>query len=354
MGFKSIEEMLVKIKEYGRHFHEPVPENFNVHADYLINGLTERDFCSGYRAYQKIMQELQADMHARPEDYGLVSYDKKGNPTPAHKTMVNQYIWLFLALGQAGEIKDNNLIVDNNIFESFCTGKAKVGKNESCPKNNIDKLIARLSDHGFAESDEPSGFKLSADMPELLPVIKASSLSPYARISMTSDYPTFNYRMYSYGTDEKLPFDESYTYTKMTREMQEFSMRLINKLAENGWKSYIFFPHSTSGGRLTYPTLEYYYKQDSGFILIRNEKKTLELKDYMESLPEKYAQLWESATRCRACRKGECPGRITGEVFFGRKSALCGSSKAMYDCKLEDLEHIIEAALVTAGKIKIT
>jgi len=72
----------------------------------------------------------------------------------------------------------------------------------------------------------------------------------------------------------------------------------------------------------------------------------------MESLPEKYGALWESATKCRGCKKGECNGRITGETFFGKKAALCRSSKATYTCNIEDIPYIIEAAMITAGKEK--
>jgi hypothetical protein len=269
--------------------------------------------------------------------------------------MTNQYVWLFLALGQAGEIKEGRLNIDGKMFEDFCGGKKSVGKNESTPKN-IDKLLERLGEHGFTiirKSGESGGdFTVSADIPNLMQVIKASTLTPYARISMTSDYPTFNWRMYKYGTDEKMPFEDTYTFSQMTPDMQDFSSKMLAELAQNGWKSYIFFPHSTNGGRLTFPTLEYYYRRDGGHILIRNDKKTLQLKAYMESLPEKYAALWESATKCRGCHKGECKGRIYGETFFGKKAVLCGSSKAVYGCEAEDLPYVIEAALVTAGKIK--
>ena len=182
-------------------------------------------------------------------------------------------------------------------------------------------------------------------------VIKASTLSKYAKMSMTSDYPAFNYKMYAFGIDEKLPFESTYTYSIMTEKQKEFSSKLLGILAEKGWKSYIFFPHSCYSGRLTFPTLEYYYSvQDNGFILIRNEKKTLKLKQYMESLPEKYKNLWERDTKCRGCKKGECKGRITGEIFFGKKMALCQSSKVRYNCDIEDIPYIIEATMITAEK----
>ena len=348
MGYKNIEEMINSIKNYADLFRTPVPADFHVHADYLIDGMDESCFCAAYEQYRQRMLALQLDMAENPHEYGLIAYDKKGAEKPAY-SMNNQYVWLFLALSQSGEVKDNILYINGGEFSEFICGKA-VGKNVTSPKN-VDKLIERLKVHSFVvDGSIDSDFKISSQIPNLMSAIKASTLTKYAKVSMTSDYPAFNCRMYGFGIDEKLPFESTYTYTIMSEKQKEFSTKLVSELSERGWKSYIFFPHSPYGGRLTFPTIEYYYRCDGGHILIRNEKKTLELRAYMESLPEKYGKLWESATRCRGCRKGECNGRITGEIFFGKKTALCRSSKAVYPCDIEDIPYIVETAMITAGK----
>ena len=348
MGYKNIEEMINSIKSYADLFRTPVPTDFPVHADYLIDGMDELSFCEAYEQYRQLMLSLQLDMAEKPHEYGLIVHDKKGTEKPAY-SMNNQYVWLFLALAQSGEVKDNVLYINGGEFNKFINGKA-VGKNATSPKN-VDKLVERLKEHRFIINGSiDNDFTISSQIPNLMSVIKASTLTKYAKVSMTSDYPAFNYRMYGFGIDEKLPFESTYTYTVMSEKQKEFSSKLISGLIERGWKSYIFFPHGPYGGRLTFPTIEYYYRCDDGHILIRNEKKTLELRAYMESLPEKYGVLWESATKCRGCRKGECKGRIIGEIFFGKKTALCGSSKAVYPCNIEDIPYIIEAAMITAGK----
>jgi hypothetical protein len=348
MGYKTTAEMIEKIKEYAGCFEGQIPKQFTVHADYLTDGLSEADFNCAYEKYRRKMREMQSDMAAHPQDCGLIAYDKKGNEKPAY-SMNNQYIWLFLALAQAGEVKDNVLHIDGAKFNEFKAGKA-VGKNIATPKN-IDKLIERLTSHEFIISGDINGdFTITSSIDNLMFVIKASTFTKYARVSMTSDYPAFNYRMYEFGIDEKLPFESTHTYSIMTEKQKEFSSALLKGLYDTGWKSYIFFPHSRYGGRLIFPTVEYYYRVDGGHILIRNEKQTLKLKSYMESLPEKYGVLWEQATRCRGGRKGECKGRILGESFFGKKTALCQSSKAVYGCDMADIPYIIDAAMITAGK----
>ena len=351
MGYKAVDEMINSIKEYGNNFRAALPEKFDVHPDYLKDGLNEQSFCEGYHAYQTKMQVLQSDMCARPEDYGLIAYDKKGNQKPAY-SMANPYVWLFLALGQAGKIENGSLKVDKTMFEDFCKGKKSVGKNESSPKN-IDKLLERLCDHGFCVSkDSDSDFAVASDTPYLLQAIKSSTISPYARTSMTSDYPTFNWRIYKYGVDEKLPFEETYTYNQMTPDMREFSTLLIKSLAAEGWKSYIFFPHSTNGGRLTFPTVEFYYGTANSTILFRLNG-TKATKEFLDSLSEKFYKVWEDSARCKACKgekTKECRGRISGE-YFGHSGVFCSGSKVFYhDHDTDDMPHIIASAKYCVGK----
>ena len=350
MGYKTIEEMTSSIKDYARNFQKNISDDFPVHPDYLIDGMNERLFREAYKKYQNIILELQLHMADKPQEYGLVSYDKKGMEKPAY-SLNNQYIWLFLALMQSGDVKNNTLDINGNKFSEFINGKA-VGKNTASPKN-IDNLLENLKNHSFLINGDINGdFALSSSIPYLLSVIKASTLTKYAKISMTSDYPTFNYKMYEFGIDDKLPIESTHAYSIMTDYQKEFTSKLINGLSENGWKSFIYFPHNPECFRLTFPTLEYYYNPSGGHIYIRNDKQTLKLIPYMESLPEKYGTLWEVATKCRGCRKGECKSRLIVDSFFGKKAALCNGSKPIYACKVEDVPHIMEAAMVTAGKLK--
>jgi len=146
MGYKTIVEMIEKIKEYENLFQTSIPNDFHVHSDYLIDNLNETDFRKAYERYRQIMQALQLDMAKLPHEYGLIVCDKKGLEKPAY-SMNNQYIWLFLALAQSGEIKNGILHIDGQKFADFKNGKA-VGKNSTSPKN-VDKLIKQLENHSF-------------------------------------------------------------------------------------------------------------------------------------------------------------------------------------------------------------
>ena len=348
MGYKSKEELISGILGFSEYFKRAVPESFPVHTDYLTGGISESDFCRCYEIYRQKMLALQLAMAENPEDFGLITVNKKGEAKPAH-SMANAYVWLFLALAQSGEVKNDVLFVDGKIFKGFCQGN-KVGKNESTPKN-IDKLLLKIGDFGFTINGDITGdFLLSSDIPGLCSTIKASVLTKYAGMSMTSDYPAFNYRMYKFGVNETLPFEETMSYSLMSDQKKDFSSKLITEMKKQGWGKYIFFPHSINGGRLTFPTVEYYYNiHHNSFVLIRITKG-FDFKSYMNSLPERYYNFWKACKTCRGCKK-ECSGRRIDEELFGKKTVICpGNVKVVYECETQDIEYIVDAALKTAGK----
>ena len=350
MGYKNKEELVNGLIAFADYFKHIVPESFPVHSDYLIDNLSESDFCRCYEIYRQKMLALQLALSENPEDFGMLAANKKGEPKPVH-SMANAYVWLFLALAQSSEVKNGVLFVDGKTFGGFCQGN-KVGKNESTPKN-IDKLLSKLCDFGFKIKGDISGdFQISSDIPGLCATIKASALTKYAGMSMTSDYPAFNYRMYKFGVNETLPFEETMSYSLMNDQKKEFSSKLISEMNKQGWGKYIFFPHSITGGRLTFPTVEYYYNINyNSFILIRITKG-FDIKSYMNSLPERWYNFWKTAKTCRGCKK-ECNGRVVDEELFGKKTVICKNNvKVVYECEIQDIEYIIDAALATSGKIK--
>jgi len=258
MGYKTKEELVNGLTAYANYFKRTIPKSFPVHADYLVGGLTVSDFCKCYEIYREKMRSLQLAMAENPEDFGMIEKNKKGELCPVY-SMANPYVWLFLALAKSGETKNDRLLVNGDKFKNFCNG-AKVGQNTAKPKT-VDRLLLKLLDFGFAiDGDINGGFHLSSDVHGLCATIKASTLTKYAGMSMASDYPAFNYRMYQFGIDETLPFEETISYSLMTDGAKEFSLALINGMKKQGWSKYIIYFHSIDSGRLTFPTVEYYIK----------------------------------------------------------------------------------------------
>jgi hypothetical protein len=72
----------------------------------------------------------------------------------------------------------------------------------------------------------------------------------------------------------------------------------------------------------------------------------------MNSLPERYYGYWKACKTCRGCKK-ECNEKRIDEEWFGKRTVICpGNVKVKYQCETHDIEHIIDAALRTAGKNK--
>jgi len=350
MGYKTKEELINGIIDFSEYFMYDVPESFTVHTDYLIDGLSESNFCKCYDIYRKKMLAIQDAMAKKPDDFGLVTENKRGEMKPTY-SMPNAYVWLFLALAQSGEVVNDIIFVESKKFNGFCQGN-KVGKNTATPKN-IDKLLHKLCDFGFAINGNISGdFQLSSDVQGLCSTIYSSVLTKYAGISMTSDYPAFNYRMYRYGISETLPFEETISYTLMNEQLKEFSSKLIAEMKKQGWGKYIFFPHNINGGRLTFPTVEYYYRVKYGSFVFIRITKGFDFVSYMRTLPERYYNYWKSCKTCTGCKK-ECSSRRIDEEWFGKKTVICpGNVKVRYECETQDIEFIVDAAAKTAGKNK--
>lgn len=345
MGYKTKDELTQALTDFSTYFQYPVPESFPVHDDYLIDGLTVTDFNRCYEIYRRKMIDIQLAVIADPDAFGMIETTKKGEIKPAY-SMANAYIWLFLALAKSSDVRNGVMYVDNDKFTAYCNG-AKLGKNTAKPKN-VDVLINKLNDFGFTITDD---LRITSDVDGLCAAIKASTLTPYAGTSMTSDYPTFNYRMYKYGIDETLPFEETMSYVLMSDQKKEFTSKLIAEMRNCGWKSYIFFPHSLHGGRLTFPTVEYYYNVYGDSHVLLRITKGFDFLAYMKTLPERYYNYWKSTKTCRGCKKGECAGRKIDESWFGNRKPLCtGNVKVVYECEIDDIPYIVDAALRTAGK----
>jgi hypothetical protein len=106
------------------------------------------------------------------------------------------------------------------------------------------------------------------------------------------------------------------------------------------------------GGRLTFPTVEYYYSTLGSTILFRLNG-TQATKEFLDSMSEKFYKVWENSARCKGCKgekTKECRGRITGE-YFGRNGVFCRGSKVFYyEHDIDDMPHIIASAKYCVGK----
>lgn len=341
MGYKTIDEMKAEFRHFSDNLMD-VPETFPVHPDYLIDGMTEADFCAGYRAYRDLMLRFQTAMLESLDEYGLVVPDKKGAMKPLLQ-MNDPLLWLFMAWSMSGVVTDGVLHVDGAKYAEYLGGR-KMGSHTAIPKN-IPQILAHLDGFGIHVSGEDD-FTVTADDPNLIRAAKASTLSPYCPASMHSDYYAFNWRIYQYPRSvKKIPLESTVTVQRMPEEQRKLMFGLIGVLAENGFRSYKFRHHHVECGWLHFGCMELYYGYDRPFCILIAPWNLHAHHDYVEALPEKYRSIWENTNRCHGCRKGECRFRYIGELF-GKNGAWCSGQKPAYPlCSEEDIRYAVEAAV---------
>jgi len=225
MVYKSAQEMIDMIIEYNSEIEE-IPDVFEVHHDYLIDGMTDENFIDGYKAYHNLIKRLNKDMINTPEAFGLLSVDKKGVAKPVNKFQF-PFLWLFIALARSGDVKNGILHVNGSTFIEYIKGK-KLGAIATYPRN-IDSMVKKLSEYGFVISNyhhgEAADFTMSfAENPYLLPAIKASTLSRYQEKSIVCDYACFNARMFKTAPADRMDFSDTHTAKKCRRNMLIESM----------------------------------------------------------------------------------------------------------------------------------
>jgi len=348
----ELNEMLDNIKHF-TDCYENIPNDFDVHADYLIDGMTKEEFIKGYIEYQKLMVALHDELYQNPNEYGLTVYDKKTDSYKPAYAMGHPILWLMVSLSQAGEIKNDILYVNGEVYKEYVGGKA-IGSHDGTPKN-VDKLITILSKCGIEVEEychnEAKDFTVAAPSnPRLMTAIKASTLPQYSKKSLMSDYRSFNYRLYSIGMKEKFPFELTHTYSLMNEKYQKFMSELLAEIAKAKIGSPVIYHHNTDGGLLNFKNLLLYYNLEGPRFGFQGNENVYKNRDYFLSMPEPYRSLWETAMKCRGCRQGECRYRNIVESD-GKKTVYCMVGGASYPRGYDyDVAHIIEILTILKGK----
>ena len=354
MAYKTIQKMLDAISYYNSVIEE-IPENFDVHTDYLIDGITADNFVAGYKAYRNLIKTQNADMVASPESFGLITTDKKDNAKPAN-AMHYPYLWLFIALARSGEIKSGILYVNGAEFLAYSKGK-KLSDRDTFPKN-IESLMEKLPEYGFELTGyiygEPADFTMEYKPNQyLLPVIRASVFTRCQEKSLVSDYACFNALMFKTPPNGKMDFADTHTAKLMQPQLVESVNAIITELATIGLSPSAERHHKHDIGWMKFGTCyQIYYREDrlDGIINIPDVRKN---EKYLETLPEKYLNIIKETMfkGCKGCVKGECHARHAVELF-GKKKTYCIHSYNMFyfPTELKDIPVIVDIIAHTYGK----
>jgi len=325
MGYQSVQEMIAALKDYNATIEE-TPITFEVHHEFLIDEMTVNDFAAGYKSYRNMIIRLNTDMVASPESFGLVVCNKSGVLKPVN-AIHYPYLWLFIALALSGEIKDGMLYVNGSEFLEYTKGKS-LGSHNSYPKN-IGSLMCKLQEYNFNvtgyKHGENADFTVeNKESTYLLPVIKASTLTPYQSMSLVSDYACFNFLMFKTSPKEKMIFADTHTAKIMPPQFVKNINTIIGEFGKIGLAPSAERHHKHTDGWMKFKYYQVYYGTD-GLCAILDIHDLYNHEKYLETLSEKYLNLIKENLKCKGCKKGDCKWRRTDELF-GKKRVWCNSS----------------------------
>ena len=323
----NLDDWITDVKGFCDGF-ESIPDEFPIHSDYLIDGIASNEWIAAYKQYQVIFRDMQAEIAANPDKYGIITLTKSGEYKLLDR-MTHHILWLFVSLAQSGEIKNDILYVNGALYLEYINGKS-IGSRNATPKR-IDCLFHVLTKFGFDVHNfhfgENKDFTISTPkFPRLITVIKASTLTQYCKKSLVSDYASFNFRMYSIAANAPLPMESTHTYTIMEEDCQAFISGLLDYLRINGWVKNGERHHWFNDGWLSYhkknkwatvdgkprhlgTRIEIYYHPDYFRLLISGGDGAVDRAEWMCALPQPYGEHWKIQMQCRGCRKGECKAR---------------------------------------------
>ena len=182
--------------------------------------------------------------------------------------------------------------------------------------------------------------------PSVITTLKAFCMPKICRISFGFDFTKFNYRVFAYAADAKIPLEDLYSYCLLSDEHKAFFSELNRVMTElnadygeceSGWyhgtlpcqyiyKNKVRILQNIENGLMTY-------------VVVRFGKKTDKIIRFIESLPPEYHDRIE---RCKGCKKGECDHRIP-VTAAGKKYVICNVAWWRFPPDVSAIPYIVKA-----------
>ena len=340
-----------------------IPDDFDV-LDEHLNGISKADFCKAFKELRDITVAIYDDAIADPESYGFVKTDRKTGERKHTGLDVHAITCLLYALGKSGEINGVNLEIDLNKFRNVLAlspKKIMMGKAEEkdpaafdkqYKKKHIAGLINKLRDFGFAfdgfdagkEYSELTKLTVSHRNESLPTVLKVFAEFKICQKCFVFDFAKFNYKVFSKGKDEKLPFDDLYSVTYIPANKLQAAKALLAEMEELGL-DYGFCPEPVYWQG---PMACYYnfrgklriIQNAIGFFVFAPAPGNIpkaKVEAFLDSLPEKYKSFYAICGGCGG--KKECGSRIHPTVS-GKIRTVCAGQWPSFPAEMQSIPYI--------------
>jgi len=351
MQYENKEALTKAIEEYSNHFWE-IPGEFNVKHEYLLDGISKNDFIKAFKDYRDLISVIYKDMTNKPEEYGFISNDKKGNFKNT-KQPIECITWLMYALGKAGKVINRTLVVSSqNINRIFAGTHDCIIKGINNSIINRNGLFQKLIDFGFEFSisdfdkiENDFDVKISKNF-DISVAIKAFTLSWYSDVSFMCDYSGFNYHVFSVGFTDDLPYKHLYIASVASEKTKIYMETVIAELEKLGYKCKNIRHHNFTSNVWMYKCCFFYQVNDMIYMNLPAHYAPKHKRDayfeYLESMPEKY----RSRIRCKGCRKN-CANMVIEKVD-NKNAAFCTPNLQLHNLnQIEDIPYLINLIKAT-------
>lgn len=176
-----------------------VPDDFNVNPNCLV-GITRQEFISGLKTLTDILHDMYEDIIKNPAEYGLplvddIVYSPYNPKAGESEHSTNRLITILYILANAGQISEDRIIVDKQLFSEL----SKAKRPTHFKLSNTKILLKKLCDFGFVYDN----FTLS--YPDDSNVIHA--LYGYMKNTPLRRYAIFSMNYYLAIAPEDMPSD---------------------------------------------------------------------------------------------------------------------------------------------------
>ena len=373
LEFKTPEELTIALQSYNSSMCE-IPDNFIVFDEYL-HGLAVDEFCGAFKNLQKIITEIYDYLIDNPQEVGLVKEDKK---TCGLKTQMQHNIScvkkLLYVIGHFSTLESDSLIIRIDEFmDAYMTYyfNYSVALADTLKKHDRDKqnkffetkyvravfgLFERFGFEikGLAKNPENiSDIIISyPGCPAVIKVIKAFVMPRICKIGFGFDFTKFNYRVFSHNSTAKLPLEDLYTFQLLSADDKNFLMSLDIALAEagvnrnehqrDGYSTYLYgnvkFRVTQNDENRLHPSVPLIVGKTPEQV----HRKIPKIKQYIESLPEKYMNVVGKCRGCQGTKTTDCWRRFTINTK-DKQYFICNNAWWGFPAELDAIPYIVKS-----------
>ncbi len=362
MPLRSLDEVTAEARASADSLCD-IPGSFEVHERFL-NHCDNESFAKGLHAFRRVLASVYRDMAERPEEYGLVSIDRKTGDRKASGERPQCVYQLLTKLSRCCSVDAEALVVDAQELSRSCSQAPKVMQPE--------RLLWKLAGFGFELAGLDRGKKLAGlsfiriwnpSEPSVIFAIRALSSASTDWLTGDFDYENLNYKVFALDAGERLALRDLYVFGTMSEEDKAFMLAFNDAMNRIGYSygdrpgnGFLWgtsqFAYTRTGAR-NKDVVSRVYQRSHGNVVRLFLRNPDACSDYIESLPAAVKDVFTNDFgKCNHC-KDVCRHRKTYALHGIEYEKCDGITFEFRDPEVEHIPYYIQLLrLSVASKVK--